>query len=324
VDLTGFRPRYEPQRYPKAGDPNADVRLGVVTVSDPPKTGWIDAGMTPDSLLARVAWLPDSRALAVQKLNRIQNRLDLLIADAATSGSRTVLREEDPHWINLADDLRFLKDGKEFLWSSEREGFRHLYRYTIEGRQLAQLTEGEWEATEVAGVDEAAREVFFLGSRESPLERHLYRVKLDGGAIELLTRAPGTHSVSMAPGAGHYLDRYSSTTAPPRSTIHGRDGVERAVFHESDPVHEEYDLLPAEIVRVKAPDGALLYGRLIKPAGFQPGRRYPAVVAVYGGPHSQTVRNTWSGLALEQVLAHRGFVVWQLDTRGSSGRGHAW
>ena len=325
TDLLPVRASYEPQRYPKAGDPNADVRLGVVPVNPPGRTHWLDLGQTRDTLLARVAWLPDSRSLAVQRLNRIQNRLDLLLADPQTGSSRVILAEADPYWVNLADDLRFLKNGQEFLWSSERDGFRHLYRYSIDGRQLAQLTRGDWEVTGLAGVDETAGQVFYLSTQESPLERHFYRVKLDGGAPQRLSQAPGAYSVSMAPGGAFYLASFSNLATPPRRTLHRNDGTEWAVFQESDrkPL-ETYDLLPAEIMPVKAPDGALLYARLIKPAGFQPGKKYPAILLVYGGPHAQTVRNAWSGLAFDQLLAHRGFVVWQLDNRGSAGRGHRW
>lgn len=324
ADLAPLTPVFEPERYPKAGDPNADVRLGVVAAAGG-RTRWMDLGQTRDMLLARVAWLPNSKGVAVQRLNRIQNRLDALVADPVTGASRFILQESDPHWINLADDWRFLKDGAELLWSSERSGFRHLYRYATDGRLLAQLTRGEWETTGVACVDESAGEVFFTASEGGPLERHLYRVGLDGAGMRLLTTAAGTHAVSMPENCAWFLDTHSSLTSPPRRTLHRRDGAEWAVFLEADRrIPEEYDLLPTEIVQVKAPDGALLYARLIKPAGFQPGRKYPAVVVVYGGPHAQSVRNVWSDLTLDQVLAHRGFVIWQLDNRGSAGRGHAW
>lgn len=323
TDLLPVRPLFEPERYPKAGDPNADVRLGVISVDRPGRTRWLDLGQTRDTLLARVAWLPNSRSLAVQRLNRIQNHLELLVADAQTGASKVVLEEADPYWVNVTNDLRFLKSGQEFLWSSERSGFRHLYRYSIDGRPLAQLTRGDWEVTEVAGVDEATGQVFYLSTQESPLERHLYRVSLDGSAPQRLSQTPGFHSVSMAPGCAYYLASFSNLTTPPRRTLHRSDGTEWAVFQESDrKALETYDLLPAEILQVKAPDGALLYARLVKPAGFQPAKKYPAIVLVYGGPHAQSVRNAWSGLSFEQVLAHRGFLVWQLDNRGSSGRGH--
>ncbi len=219
----------------------------------------------------------------------------------------------------------FLKNGAEFLWASERDGFRHLYRYSAEGKELARLTAGDWEVTEVAGVDESAGDVFFLSTEASPLERHLYSVKLAGGERRRITSTPGTHAVSMAPGCEYYLDTFSSLQLPVRKVIFKAGGVEWAPFVEADrkPL-EQYDIRPVEIVKVKASDGSLLYARLIRPAGFRTGRKYPAVVFVYGGPHAQDVSNRWEGLNLEQALAHRGFVIWQLDNRGSGGRGHRW
>jgi dipeptidyl-peptidase-4 len=324
ADLLASRPIFEPQRYPRAGDPNASVRLGVVQAGGGP-TRWMDLGEPSHSLLARVHWVPDSRSLMIQRLNRVQNRLDLLEADAATGKVRVTLREQDPYWINVGDYLRFLKGGAEFLWGSERDGFRHLYRYSAEGRELARLTSGDWEVTEVAGVNESAGEVFFLSTEASPLERHLYSVKLEGGERRRITSTPGTHAVSMAPGCEYYLDTFSSLQSPARKAIFKAGGAEWAPFVEADrkPL-EEYDIRPVELGVFEASDGALLYTRLIRPAGFRAERKYPAVVFIYGGPHVQSVRNSWEGLNLEQALAHRGFVIWQLDNRGSGGRGHGW
>jgi len=323
VDLAAPRAVFEPQRYPQAGDPNAEVRLGVVRATGG-RTRWMNLGPR-DALVARCTWLPYSSGIAVERLNRIQNRLDLLVADARTGAARTVLSETDPHWINLHDGLTFLKDGAEFLWPSERDGFNHLYRYSIDGRQLAQLTRGEWEVTAVAGVDAEGR-VYYVSSEASPLERQLYRVDANGAGKQRLTTAAGTHAISMSPDGSAYLDSFSSLTEPPRKTLYRADGTELSVLREPDrSLAEEYDVRPVEIVPVKASDGALLYAWLIRPAGLERGKEYPAVVEVYGGPGAQTVTNHWYGaLTLEQVLAQRGFAVWALDGRGSAGRGHKW
>jgi dipeptidyl-peptidase 4 len=322
ADWLAEQPRFEPERYPRAGEPNAEVRLGVVGAGGG-RTRWMDTGDS-QNLLARVAWLPDSTRLAVQRLNRIQNRLDLLLADARSGAVRPLLREEDPQWINVADHLRFLKDGR-FLWSSERTGFRHLYVYSMDGALSQTLTRGEWEVSALAGVDEDHGLVYFTATAESPLERHLYRVGLDGSAFTRLTGPPGTHSISMSPNTGYYLDTHSSLTSPRRQTVHAADGVELAVYQEADRTPlDEYEILPTEIVPVRGAAGTLFYARLIKPAKFDPGRKYPAVIMVYGGPHAQTVRNSWPGMTWDQALAYKGFVIWQLDNRGSAGRGHKW
>jgi dipeptidyl-peptidase-4 len=324
VDLLSPRARLEPERYPKAGDPNADVRAGVVAASGGP-TQWIDLGETRGFLIARVDWLPGRQSLAVQRLNRIQDRLDLLIAEASSGAASVLLREQDPYWVNLSDSYRFLKDGKHFLWSSEREGFRHLYLYAMDGKLVHKVTKGEWEVTSLAGVDEEAKTVYYVSTTPSPLERQLYRIGFDGKHAARLTQTQGAHTISMSPTCDFYLDSASSLTAPPQRTLHSKDGKQISVYMEADRSSiDELQILPTEIVKFTASDGALLYARLIKPAGFTPGKKYPAIVMIYGGPHSQNVRDIWSGASWDQALAARGFVIWQVDNRGSSGRGHKW
>jgi dipeptidyl-peptidase-4 len=321
LDLLHLRAMSEPERYPQAGTPNADVRVGVVQAAGG-NTRWLDLGETRGHLIARVHWTPDSSALAIERLNRVQNQLDLLLADAREGAARTVLHETDPFWVNLSDAFHFLSDGR-FVWSSERDGYRHLYLYSLEGKQLSRLTSGNWEVTQLAGVNEARKTAYFVSTEASPLERHLYSVQLDGRAKTRLTQEAGTHAISMGATAEYYLDTYSSLTNPPRRTLHTMDGREWSVYREADRrIPDEYDILPTEIVQVKASDGTHLYARMIKPAHFQPDQKYPAVVMVYGGPHAQSVRNAWTGATWDQVLAHRGFVIWQLDNRGAAGRGH--
>jgi dipeptidyl-peptidase-4 len=325
VDALNIRARFEPERYPKAGDANADARLGIVPASGG-QTRWMNLGETRGNLLARVAWLPDSQSVAVERMNRIQNRLDLLIANTATGEARVALHEEDPAWINVYDDLLFLKDGKEFLWGSERDGFHHLYLYSTDGKELRQLTRGEWGVDAVAGVDESAGEGFYTSTEQSPLERQLYSVRLDGTHKRRISSEPGTHVITMSPDCALYLDTASSLSSPPRRTIHRNDGSQTAVFQEADrSLADEYEIRPTEIHAVKASDGALLYARLIKPAGFTEGKKYPVIVLIYGGPRAgQEVVDAWPEHPWDQVLAHRGFVIWQLDNRGTWGRGHRW
>ncbi|MFB3828451.1 MAG: S9 family peptidase [Bryobacteraceae bacterium] len=319
VDLLPRPARLEPERYPKPGTPNPDVRLGIVPAAGG-ATRWIDLGDTRDALLARVAWSP-AGMLTAQRLNRIQNRLDLHLIDPASGSAKILLSERDPYWVNVNDALRFLKDGKRFVWGSERDGFLHLYLYGTDGKLERQITRGQWEVTEVAGVDEAAREVYYVSTEQSPLERHLYRIGLNGKDKRRLSVTAGTHAIRMSPTCDYYMDSASSLTAPARQALHTRDGAEVRVFQEAAP--QQHEILPTEILTVKAAGGTPLYARLIKPAGFKAGVKYPAIVMVYGGPHAQSVRNAWSGATWDQALAQRGFVIWQLDNRGSAGRGHA-
>ncbi len=323
TDLARTRALLEPQRYPRAGEPNADVRLGVVPAAGG-ATRWMDLGESRDSLRARFYWLPDSQGIMVERLNRIQTELDVVIANAKTGESRVILHEADKDWVNIQGDPTFLKAGKEFLWQSERDGFNHIYRYSIEGKLLGRLTQGDWQVSSVAGVDEAAGQVYFVSSEAAPLERQFYRVSLSGGARTRLSQGAGTHTINMSPTCEYYLDSYSNLSTPTRRTLRTKDGAEWAVYSEPDRKQlEEYDILPSEVVEVKAADGTILYARMIKPAGFDPSKKYPVIVNVYGGPGAQSVRNSWpGGVSMDQVLAHRGYIVWALDNRGTSGRGH--
>lgn len=311
----------EPQRYPKAGEPNADVRVGVVSAAGGGTT-WMDFGETREHLIARIHWTPDSRHVVAHRLNRVQNRLWIVAADAAAGTSRVLVEETDPAWINLANDFRFLADGR-ILRGSERSGFRHLYLLAPGGKQIRQLTSGEWEVSSLLAVDEKAGRVYYSSTEGSPLERHIYSIGLDGGGKRKLTSAAGTNSASFSPACDAWMHTHSSLESPSRTVLKKIDGTEIEVWREADhKLAGEFDLLKTELHTVAASDGATLYARLIKPAGFDPSRKYPAVVQVYGGPHAQSVRNAWSGINFDQVLAHRGFVVWQLDNRGSAGRGH--
>lgn len=321
ADLLKLDTPSEPERYPKAGSANSLVRLGVVSAGGG-KTRWL-AQTDKNSLFARVHWTPDARTVLLEKTNRVQNELALIGYEARTGKPRTILEEKDPHWINLHHIFRPLPDGQRFLWASERTGFRHLYVVSFADGAIKQLTSGDWEVTDLSCVN--ATEAFFLSTEASPLERQFYSVPLTGGERKRITMKPGTHNIAMAPGCAVYLDSHSSLERAPHRTLHRANGdlIEELV-PMSTHVQDTYDLRPTEIHQFKGPDNTLFYGRLIKPAGFEPGKKYPAVVMVYGGPHAQTVRDMWAGLTWDQVLAHKGFVIWQMDNRGSAGRGHAW
>ncbi len=324
TDLLGSRAVLEPQRYPQAGEKNANVRVGVI-----PATGggtkWLDAGDTVNAyLIARAGWVPDSTGVYVARTNRIQNQLDFLVYDVASGKSRTVYRESDSYWVNIAGDPVFLKDGKRFLWTSERDGFRHLYLYSLDGAAPRQLTKGAWQVTDFAGLDEKAGRVYYRSTEASPLERQLYSIQLDGGEKRRITAGTGTHRISMAPDAGCFLDIYSNLSSPPEGTLRNANGDAIALYRPADRrVFDEFDVRPTEMVEFNGKDGASFYGRLIKPPGFDPSKKYPLLVDVYGGPHVQAVRNAWLGIGMDQVFAQAGYVVWEMDNRGTSGRGHA-
>lgn len=323
ADLLGERALSEPERYPQSGTPNAQVRIGVISAQGG-NTKWMRLAETSNTLLARIAWLPDSSAIAVERFSRVQDKLDLLLCDPSSGAVHTVIHEQSKTWINVADNLRLLNSRREFLWTSERSGFRHIYRYSVNGELLGQLTKGDWEVLTLAGVNETKQQIYYTSNQSSPLESRLYSVSFNGGEPLELTKEAGVHFIHLNPTGTYYLDSFSNLKRPGETVLRSTAGEQIASLRAPDlkPL-EEYDILPGEIVELKAPDGTILYARLIKPAGFQSGTKYPAVVSVYGGPGVQVVHNMWYGLDLDQVLAHRGYVVWQLDNRGSSGRGHS-
>jgi dipeptidyl-peptidase 4 len=325
VDFSSPSGEAEMERYPTAGGANPIVRVFVASLNGGEPRA-MDTGAETDIYIPRVNWLTDSKHLAIQRLNRTQTTLDLLVAEAATGKTRTALSENDPNWINVSDDLNFLKDGKRFLWSSERSGYRHLYLYDLDGKQLAQLTKGEWEMSAVDAIDESKGLVYFSAAEKSPLERRLYRVAFDGTGFTPLTKDEGTHAAVFAPNAAAFYDTYSNTATPPRQDLYRADGSRIATINENKVTElADYHLSPVEFRSVKSRDGVQLNASIIKPPDFNPQKKYPVLVYTYGGPHAQVVRNGWGGANFlwHQLMAQKGYIIFSLDNRGSAGRGHA-
>jgi dipeptidyl-peptidase 4 len=324
VDFSSPDGDAEEERYPPAGGANPIVRVFVVPVGGGEARA-MDTGENTDIYIPRVNWLTDSKHIAIQRLNRQQTVLDLLIADAASGETRTALTEKDQYWINISNDLHFLKDGKRFLWSSERSGYRHLYLYDLDGKEQAQLTKGEWEVSAVDAVDEGKGLVYFTGTSKSPLERHLYRVSLDGSAVSRITIHNGTHGINMAPDASAFVDTYSDVMTPPRQDLAHADGSLLRIINENKVAElAEYHLVAPQFLTVKTHDGVQLNAWMIKPPDFDASRKYPVLIFTYGGPHAQVVVNAWgnnTGL-WHQEMAQKGYVIFALDNRGSAGRGH--
>jgi dipeptidyl-peptidase-4 len=335
LDMSSLVGKIEYTRYPQAGEANPIVRVGVVGVHGG-ETKWMDTGANADVYLPRVVWLRDSRRVAIERLNRAQNRLDLLFCDAATGASQTILADTDKYWINIADDLYFFSDQQRFLWSSERTGFRHYYLYDLSGRQLDQLTSGDWGisgnggfgpgAASHPGVDEAHGWIYFLSNKDDARGIQLFRLSLQDKSITRITREAGTHKIFIAPDASAFVDTYSKAMTPPRQDLYRMDGTRFAVINENKvPDLRGYHLSPVEFLDVAAGDGTKLFARMIRPPNFDASRKYPVLIDVYGGPQEQMVRNAWDGtefLWLE-MMAEKGYIIFTLDNRGSWGRGHA-
>ena len=325
VDFESFSGEAELERYPVPSGPNPIVHVYVVPAAGG-NPRQMDTGAETNNYIPRVNWLPDSRQLAIQRLNREQTVLDLLLANTSTGATKTILTEKDLYWINIHDDLYFFKDGNRFLWSSERTGYRHLYLYDLNGKQLAQLTKGEWEVTGVDAVDEPNGIVYFTSTEKSPIERQLYRVALDGSQFSRITKEDGHHSASFSPNSAFYVDTYSNAMTPPRRDTYSAAGSKLATLEENKVSDlARYHLSPVEFFTIRSHDGVTLHCSMIKPPNFDPAKKYPVITFTYGGPHAQVVLNAWGhspAFFWHQMMAEKGYIIFSLDNRGSAGRGH--
>lgn len=318
------------QRYPFAGEANVLVDLFVQDLAGG-EAAQIDLGEDDDIYLARVNWGQEADRLYVQRQNRPQTRLDLLAADPATGTTEIILTETDDAWINLTDDFTPLSDGS-FLWTSERDGFRHIYHYGAEGSEIARVTSGAWVVNAIEGVNATEGLVYFSGWMDGPTQRHLYRVSYTGGDAEPMQVTAGEgwwSTTTMNGGATAFLGSYSDPATPPNTALYDASG-ERLRWIEENPLDENHPYFPyldAHITPergvIEAEDGTPLHYVLYRPADFDPERQYPVIIEVYGGPGvGRRARAAWGPLA-DQIYAQNGYVVFKLDNRGSPDRGHA-
>ena len=347
------------QRYPAAGDRNVLITLHVADIASigkpvpasehaidtkdgparvrlqerisPVATRTIDLGRDTDIYLARVDWR-DPQHLTFQRQSRDQKKLELIETDLVTGKQRTLITETGTTWVPLHNNLRFLKDGR-LLWSSERSGFEHLYLVDAKGHANA-LTSGNWPVDDVLAVDEAGGFVYFAAGKDSPLDVQVYRVALRGGAVERLSKPDGTHKATFAGNASVYVDNWSTPDTPPQLQLFRNDGTLIATLLDNDITDPKHPYAkyraaqrPLEFGTLTSADGkTTLHYSLIKPAGFDPSKRYPVVVFVYGGPASQTVVRSWPGRGdhwFNQYLAQNGYVIFSIDNRGTPRRGAA-
>jgi dipeptidyl-peptidase-4 len=310
--------------YPRPGDPNPIARLGVAAAGGG-DADWVDLSKydSGDLLIVRVDWTPDSQKIAFQTQNREQTWLDLNLADARRGSVRTVLRETTPAWVSDNGSPTWLEDGS-FLWLSERSGWAHLYRYRPDGALVQQLTSGNWEVRTFYGVDERAGVAYFNGTERSAIGGDVYAVRLDGSRLTRLSGPAGTHAAFFNPSMSLYVGTWSDVNTPPQTRVHRADGSElRTIEANAVPALSEYQLSKPEFVRVPTRDGFEMEAMILKPADFDPTRRYPVFQHTYGGPHAPQVKNAWGGATglFFQLLAQRGIIVWVCDNRTASGKG---
>ena len=324
ADDIPYRQSVEVTDYPKAGDPNPLVKLGVVPAAGG-AVAWVEGRdyVPADMLIVDVDWAPNSRGVVYQVQDREQTWLDVNVAEPASGASRRLFRETTKAWVNANGSPTWLKDGS-FLWFSERSGFKHLYHYRADGTLARQVTDGRWEIRSLYGVDEAKGLVYFDAGARRHLDTDIFRIGLNGGGMTRVSTTDGTHRAIFNPSFSQYIDVWSDAVTPTQVRLHRSDGTEVRVI-DANAVESlaQYELSKPEFVEVKARDGFVMDGMLIKPPDFNPSRRYPVYQLTYAGPTSAYVRNQWGGSTYmyHQLLAQHGVIVWVLDNRSAGGKG---
>ena len=329
-------------KYPKAGERNSLVKLFVfdiktettVEVKIPKEKKMIDETKnlpkwveSYDYYIPRVKWTNDPNALSFEKMNRLQNKLELILTNASTGDSKVVLTEECKTYIEITDDLTFLKDKKRFIWTSDLAGYNHIFLYEITGKLIKQLTKGNWDVTEFKGVDEDAKTVYYTSTEVSATEKYLYSVKLDGsGKKKISSNKKGTNDVNFSNGHKYFINSFSDVNSPEYFSLHSNDGKLIRVLESNDSLNlklKQYSLSKKEFFTFKTSQNIELNGWMMKPVNFDPNKKYPVFMTFYGGPGHNEVLNDWNGSNYfwHSLLTQKGYIVACVDNRGTGGRG---
>jgi dipeptidyl-peptidase-4 len=334
TDFIPDHPTVDQQKYPYAGDPNPEVRVGVIDAGGG-KTHWVSipglAGKQSknDYYIPRFGWV-NKDTLYLEVLNRDQNQLDLYFVDVTSGHSQLMLTEKDDAWVNVNDTFRILKSGDKFLWQSWRDGHTHLYLYSFtKGNPLAspatldrQLTSGDFEVTDVEGVDESSKTLYYISTEGDDRQRNLYSVRLDGSGKQRISREDGTHETSFSDDGKYYVDVYSSLMSPPRMSLCSTSGSCSNPFWNARSLNS-FVLIKPQFIDFTADDGTVLHGELTMPPDASADHKVPLLMNPYGGPEVQVVQDAWgaSGFFFNQILARDGIAVLTVDNRGMGYRG---
>jgi dipeptidyl-peptidase-4 len=313
-------------RYPMAGMKSHHVTVGIFN-PETRETVFMKTGEPAEQYLTNIAWSPDQKSLYIAVLNRDQNHMKLNRYNAVSGDFELTLFEEiNERYVEPLHPMIFLpgKPG-QFIWQSQRDGFNHLYLYGTDGKLIRQLTSGNWMVNDVVGFEAGGEGIFYTSTEVSPLERHLYYLNLKNLKKLRLTAETGTHTPVLRADGKYFISRYSSRSVPAEIYLADHKSKKIRTLHTSVNPLEGFALGETSFITLKAGDGTDLYCRLIKPAGFDPARKYPVFIYVYGGPHAQLVTETWLGGAnlFLNYMAQQGYVVFTLDNRGSANRGFA-
>ena len=328
MDMDLFNNQLYPEnytfKYPKAGEPNSKVGIRIYDLTTREVTN-VDLGRTGDLYVPRIKWTAHSAALCVMVMNRLQNELELRLVDPQNGSSRTLMTEKAEAYIEITDNLTFLKDNS-YLWTSEADGYNHLYHYRSDGSLKRQITSGEWDVTSFYGYDDQSGYLYFQASVNKPYNTEIYRVKLNGRDLSEISRAAGTNSAQFSSGFRYFINTHSDADTPAVYALYTAAGKEVRVMEDNAALQEtlnDYALGSKEFFTFETSEGVSLNGWMMKPADFDASREYPMLMYVYGGPGSQTVTNRWGGenQMWYHMLNQKGYLVVSIDNRGTGHRG---
>lgn len=314
-------------KYPKAGEANAKTSIHIFDLESK-KTVKADTGTETDIYLPRIYWTGESNTLAFLRVNRLQNQIDLLYTNAETGKSKVILEEKSKTYVDLNynDDLRFLGEDRGFIRTSEQDGFKHIYHHDNTGKLIRQITSGNWEVTNLVGIDEKGKKIYYISTEASPLERNLFVINMDGKNKKILTSEKGTFSINMSRDFKYYIANFTNSDTPLKVTLNESSGKLVKILEDNQELKNRlsnFSLSGREFFTFSTVDGTLLNGYMIKPSNFDPNKKYPVLMYVYGGPGSQNVTNAWGGARdfWHQHLAGEGYIVVCVDNRGTGARG---
>ncbi len=318
-------------KYPKAGEANSVVSVHVYDVAAK-KTVLVDVGKNPDQYIPRIAWTADPTKLLVVRMNRTQNQLDMLIADATSGATNMIYTETSNTYLDIHEGkgnfFTFLADKKRFILQSEKDGFNHLYLFDISGKLINQITKGNWDVSDINAIDEKNSIIYYTAYGESPMRNEVYSIKFDGTKNTKLTTQQGRYDAKFTPNNKYIFLQYSSNFTPPVYTINDNKGKQLQVLEDNASLKNkmgDYNLSPKEFFTFKIESGEELNGWMIKPANFDPAKKYPVLMYVYGGPGSQTVTDEFNSgwFFWHQMIAQKGYIIVSVDNRGTGARGVA-
>ena len=322
---TGLYPKDYTFKYPKAGEKNSRVDVSIYDLTSA-KTIEIQEGAENDQYIARMQWTKDANQLSVRRMNRLQNKIDLLHINATSGSVATIFSETAKTFFEINDDLTYLENGKEFIYSTDVSGFQHIYLYDITGKLIRPITSGAWEVSNFLGLDEKKGLLYYMSTEDGSIQRQLYSISITGKNKKKLSQGAGTHQVQFNPSFTYFIDDFHSALQPSVFSLFHADGKLVKVLEDNKELKSRLDgfqISPKSFFEITTAKGIKLNAWMIKPVDFDPNKKYPVLMHCYGGPGHQTVTDAWGGpdYFWYQLLASKGYIVVSVDNRGTGGKG---